>query len=829
MLTTVDNDVSEFVTYIDGTTNDLFIDTPNILNPYSNQAANGGGFSQGYVSNGTVISGIGTTDSRAQISGVYSLVSSVSFRFGDVTSNLSYHSIGLNPCITNTWENEPVIYENIDTDGDGIPNHLDLDSDNDGCSDALEANTTTNQTTNYQFPSNDVSTTGVPNTATASSGTDHVNAAVTACDCPFASGVDTDGDGVDDVCDLDDDNDGILDTEECFPFIDSNFNNWDRNGGWGVIGDGANSQNQANGVNNQSICFTVPDVSSISSPTEITFQTSLRTNGSSNKIINNRYADLIFSVNDIDYVTFRNPNDNSSSNATVTTTNGASTSLSSFAISTTSGPYTTISITIPWSGNDDTLELCYTMTADNDDWNVSTTKIIDANTYTCNDTDGDGIPNYLDLDSDNDGIIDIIEAGGTDTTRDGKVDNIDSTGKLLTDADNDGFADAYDGSIGTPLITTGTDTNNDGIADTYTKGDADTDNLPNFLDIDADNDGIPDNVEGQSTSEYKAPTGIGSGVSGITDTNKNGVDDAYEVGGFGIIPENTDGIDNPDYLDSDSDNDGVLDIEENGDTTNNVLSEGDADGDGLFDIFDDNNDSSIAGATVNDGANGNDTVIDLISLENSFKDTDNDFDPLNPTTGNLDYRDIPDAANAMITQVYQFGVEKWIEITNIGTTTIPANTIKIQLYKDKTIDDMVTAPNTPPTTPSVTVSVKLLAGKSVLFRNIDATSINNLGTTNIITNPDLTDLEQTTNDIITLSTAIGTYSWANRYDMVSNIGNKTSVVRIDDRGDGTFGPLKDYMSSDWVVFIDDAITPYQPIGDTEVTGTKRHPQDPLIS
>ena len=28
---------------------------------------------------------------------------------------------------------------NIDTDGDGIPNHLDLDSDGDGCKDVQEA------------------------------------------------------------------------------------------------------------------------------------------------------------------------------------------------------------------------------------------------------------------------------------------------------------------------------------------------------------------------------------------------------------------------------------------------------------------------------------------------------------------------------------------------------------------------------------------------------------------------------------------------------------------------------------------------------------------
>ena len=38
-----------------------------------------------------------------------------------------------------------------DTDGDGIPNSLDLDSDGDGCSDALEAGATTNTTADYVF------------------------------------------------------------------------------------------------------------------------------------------------------------------------------------------------------------------------------------------------------------------------------------------------------------------------------------------------------------------------------------------------------------------------------------------------------------------------------------------------------------------------------------------------------------------------------------------------------------------------------------------------------------------------------------------------------
>ena len=39
-----------------------------------------------------------------------------------------------------------------DNDGDGYPNHLDLDADNDGCSDAYESGLTTNTQTLYHFP-----------------------------------------------------------------------------------------------------------------------------------------------------------------------------------------------------------------------------------------------------------------------------------------------------------------------------------------------------------------------------------------------------------------------------------------------------------------------------------------------------------------------------------------------------------------------------------------------------------------------------------------------------------------------------------------------------
>ncbi|KAI9549364.1 hypothetical protein GHT06_003730 [Daphnia sinensis] len=71
-----------------------------------------------------------------------------------------------------------------DADGDGKLNHQDLDSDGDGCLDAVEAGV---------LPRTNVSGI-VP---------------------------DTDNDGISDVIDIDDDNDGVLDSEECnFPMSD---------------------------------------------------------------------------------------------------------------------------------------------------------------------------------------------------------------------------------------------------------------------------------------------------------------------------------------------------------------------------------------------------------------------------------------------------------------------------------------------------------------------------------------------------------------------------------------------------------------------------------
>ncbi len=181
------------------------------------------------------------------------------------------------------------------------------------------------------------------------------------------------------------------------------------------------------------------------------------------------------------------------------------------------------------------------------------------------DSDGDGIPNSRDLDSDNDGIPDVIEAGGSDSDGDGII----GTGSVV-DTDRDGLSNIVD-------------TDNGGTS--LANQDADGDGVKNMVDIDSDGDGIVDNIEGQTTAGYTAPSG--------TDTDGDGLDNVYDTnnGGIAVIPTNTDGTDNPDYLDTDSDNDGDSDALEGWDTDNDGTADtvpvgADADNDGLDDAYD---------------------------------------------------------------------------------------------------------------------------------------------------------------------------------------------------------------------------------------------------
>ncbi|WP_045859381.1 invasin domain 3-containing protein [Teredinibacter purpureus] len=211
-------------------------------------------------------------------------------------------------------------------------------------------------------------------------------------------------------------------------------------------------------------------------------------------------------------------------------------------------------------------------------------------------TDGDAWADYLDIDSDNDALPDLIESN---TTR--------------IDTDSDGIDDSFD-----PDQTGGSDVDFNGIDDDAQLLDTDSDTIPDYRDLDSDNDWIPDLLE--------------SGASGI-DTDNDQIDDLYDVDSTTGSDTNGDGIDDiaaaidtdydtlPDYQDTDSDNDGIVDTTESGFSTS------DQDSDGISDTLDSNQTggSDINGDGIDDAINTRDTDSDTTP---DFRDRDSDGDSL---------------------------------------------------------------------------------------------------------------------------------------------------------------------------------------------------------
>jgi len=196
------------------------------------------------------------------------------------------------------------------------------------------------------------------------------------------------------------------------------------------------------------------------------------------------------------------------------------------------------------------------------------------------DTDEDGTPDYLDLDSDGDGIPDSVECPElpcADTDNDGVPDYRD------TDSDGDGIPDSVEAGTDpeNPVDSDGDgipdyrdlDSDNDGILDIYEGSkDADGDGVPNYLDLDSDGDGIPDCIEKYGKI--------------FRDTNKDGYPDCDAPHDYSTPPADTDGDGAYDFLDLDSDGDGVADSDEvicpNLKKDSRVWS--DVDGDGFSDL-----------------------------------------------------------------------------------------------------------------------------------------------------------------------------------------------------------------------------------------------------
>lgn len=592
---------------------------------------------------------------------------------------------------------DAIAIANLDTDADGIANFLDLDSDNDGITDVAEVGGVDANGDGWLDNINDTDSDGFDDTVDGDVGNDGTteNTAnallVTGADGTTVDGkpdtylqgiTNTDGRGFPNPYDLDSDDDGLADITEAGGTDANNDGKVDYTGTF-VSNDGDSDGfiNSIDGdINNDGTA-------------ENTAAALLATGADAD---NNGKADSYLTADNADGSGMPNPYDLDSDNDSVPDliesggidTNGDG-RIDAASDADSNG----------WQNSYDPTQSGINI------------KILDANGITTGgavfDFDSDGVPNYVDLDSDNDGIPDIIEQEGTDSNNDGKVDgstDADSDGFIDT---VDPLHNATNAALGTAIIITGStvsvqnlpatysagdnldakglinmldlDADDDGILDTRETGltdamadgiadgtlgtdgwsdtvdalsslgltNSDSQGRANYLDIDADNDGIPDIVEGQTTAGYTAPANSDTDADGIDDTYDN--NDALFAGGAGngITPNNQDGTDNADYMDLDSDNDGYSDRIEGWDTNGNNSISGaeiayagvtDTDNDGLLDEYDVNDavinpangttpasypNADKAVTTERDWREGTDTDSDGIS-DNIDNDDDND-------------------------------------------------------------------------------------------------------------------------------------------------------------------------------------------------------------
>lgn len=495
-----------------------------------------------------------------------------------------------------------------DTDNDGIENRVDLDSDNDGIEDIIEAGGVDTDDDGVVDDDTDADDDGWANTFDSDNGG-------TALANP-----DTDADGLENYIDIDADGDGIVDLIESqattgTPIVPV---------GTDTDGDGIDN---AFDDDNGGTPITPVDTDTDSTPDYIDFNSDNDSfsdalegwDTDNDQVANTVPAGLDSDGDGLD----DNYDDIVGPNSTTNVYNNED--ALDFPDVSTSGQTSERD----WR-EENVLDADFDGEPDGTDIDDDNDGILDVDEL--GDTDGDGIVDRLDLDSDNDGIPDIIEAGGVDTDNDGRVDDD-------TDTDGDGWADTFDSDNGGTALTdpdsdndgvenrVDKDSDNDGILDVIEAGHTDADgdgeidgfldangtgydddvegsvfilpntdlayensnslpNLPNYIDIDSDADGIDDTREGYSTDDYDFPTDF-------TDSDGDGILNFWDVdsGNSPIDPVDTDAAGLDDYVDTNSDNDSLSDFIEgndfNGDGVADTANTGlDTNGNGLDDAFD---------------------------------------------------------------------------------------------------------------------------------------------------------------------------------------------------------------------------------------------------
>ncbi|MDX1769003.1 MAG: gliding motility-associated C-terminal domain-containing protein, partial [Arenibacter troitsensis] len=567
----------------------------------------------------------------------------------------------------------------IDTDGDGIPNYLDVDSDNDGILDNIEAQVSRD----YISPSKvDSDKNGLDDAYEIAPGN--------------GGGlipIDTDGDGVPDYLDLDSDNDGILDSLEssvlstdfdCETVPNLNFSNTPTLESGDALSEGA-VYRFSNITDDLDALVTIESVVNGRISTldqnsvdpeffkpEIEFTTTdgirrpyvdlrismVKTGTNETAVLDELIANFIDVDGNSQYQEFNRFDtpvsytyDNPTEVAVNYTSGGLLINGGMKEYDGISNTHPSVNVAVEFVDISTFVFRFGIQTTTNDNFTTNVPRqsgiqfscldnFVDPQTITFSkdiDSDGDGYPDRVDIDSDNDGIPDNVEAQTTEGY-------IAPTG---LDSDNDGLDNAYDGPVNQGLIPVNTDGTD----------------MPDYLDLDTDNDTVPDNIEGNDFNFDGTPDQIYIG----TDSDGDGLDDGYEGedlnDGFDVNDEidnpasdlpNTDGVDDVNYRDIDDDGDGVTTIKEKEDNTNpldpcdynpesvtltqnGAYLTADCDGDGVTNE-DENEDGTdpfdpcdfvLAHQTVTPNGTWNDTDCDGDGVTNEDEKTDG-TDPLDP-------------------------------------------------------------------------------------------------------------------------------------------------------------------------------------------------------
>ncbi|WP_405395864.1 FG-GAP-like repeat-containing protein [Maribacter sp. Asnod2-G09] len=303
--------------------------------------------------------------------------------------------------------------------------------------------------------------------------------------CTDPTGIDTDGDGINDVCDLDNDNDGILDVDECDEAIslvtNGNFTDWIFSSGW--TGSGQNWNKNANrayyaqwnGAGTATFYQTINVSPNILNT--IIFDVGAFADYSGESTLEVKIDGVVYFTETATQIVVTNGGNAVDGNETLNM------SSRSFSFTPTSN---TVTLSFDGSSPVNNHDLLF---VDNVMLNTG-----------CGDLDGDGTEDIFDLDSDGDGCFDALEGNDSldfsDLNGNGSISGaVDANGVHTAVSGGQGKGSARDYTVTSDLC----DDDGDGVNNANDKCpyfddaiDSDNDGVPDGCDVDDDNDGVSD-------------------------------------------------------------------------------------------------------------------------------------------------------------------------------------------------------------------------------------------------------------------------------------------------------------------------------------------------